>query len=305
MLDDANVVAWFLDPAIQFPEPDARRRTSSRCWSTPPARGRTGPRPRPRIPNLYLASDFVRTHTDLATMEGANEAARRAVNAILERDGLARAALRGLAARGAGDVRARARARQGALEGSSARRPSRRCASPPDGGVEPTGPLAAAMTAAAARLGTAAVTTRHSEERDLERAREIAERGLILRTTVGSVVHGLSNPGTDDRDELGVCIEPPEYLLGFRRFEHFVYRTQPEGCPSGPGDLDLTVYGLRKYCRLALKGSPTTLLPLFVEGEHVLARASWAGSCRRSRPRSGRAPPAARSSATSTRSARA
>ena len=75
----------------------------------------------------------------------------------------------------------------------------------------------------------------YSLERDLERAREIAERGLILRTTVGSVVHGLSNPGTDDRDEMGVCIEPPEYLLGFHRFEHFVYRTQPEGMPSGPG----------------------------------------------------------------------
>lgn len=35
------------------------------------------------IANLFLASDYVRTHTDLATMEGANEAARRAVNAIL------------------------------------------------------------------------------------------------------------------------------------------------------------------------------------------------------------------------------
>ncbi len=36
------------------------------------------------IPNLFLASDYVRTHTDLATMEGANEAARRAVNGILK-----------------------------------------------------------------------------------------------------------------------------------------------------------------------------------------------------------------------------
>ena len=113
---------------------------------------------------------------------------------------------------------------------------------------------------------------RHSLELDLDRAREIAERGLILRTTVGSVVHGLSNPGTDDRDEMGVCIEPPEYLLGFQRFEHFVYRTQPEGAPSGPGDLDLTVYGLRKYCQLALKGSPTVLLPLFVDDEHLIER---------------------------------
>jgi 15-cis-phytoene desaturase len=35
------------------------------------------------IPNLFLAADYVRTHTQLATMEAANEAARRAVNAIL------------------------------------------------------------------------------------------------------------------------------------------------------------------------------------------------------------------------------
>jgi uncharacterized protein with NAD-binding domain and iron-sulfur cluster len=39
------------------------------------------------LPNLVLAADYVRTHTDLATMEGANEAARRAVNAILDRAG--------------------------------------------------------------------------------------------------------------------------------------------------------------------------------------------------------------------------
>ena len=40
-----------------------------------------------RIPNLMLAADYVRTNTDLATMEGANEAARRAVNAILDATG--------------------------------------------------------------------------------------------------------------------------------------------------------------------------------------------------------------------------
>jgi hypothetical protein len=66
----------------------------------------------------------------------------------------------------------------------------------------------------------APANAQHSLELDLVKARRIAEDGLILRTTVGSVVHGLSNPGTDDRDEMGVCIEPPEYLLGFQRFEH-------------------------------------------------------------------------------------
>ena len=36
------------------------------------------------IPNLFLASDYVRTYTDVATMEAANEAARRAVNGLLD-----------------------------------------------------------------------------------------------------------------------------------------------------------------------------------------------------------------------------
>ena len=40
-----------------------------------------------RIPNFFLASDYVRTHTDLATMEAANEAARRAVNGIIRASG--------------------------------------------------------------------------------------------------------------------------------------------------------------------------------------------------------------------------
>ena len=48
-------------------------------------RGTWGLRPEAhtRIPNLFLAADYVRTSTDLATMEGANEAARRATNAII------------------------------------------------------------------------------------------------------------------------------------------------------------------------------------------------------------------------------
>ncbi len=37
-----------------------------------------------RIPNFFLAGDFVRTNTDFASMEGACEAGRRAVNAFLQ-----------------------------------------------------------------------------------------------------------------------------------------------------------------------------------------------------------------------------
>src|SRR5436189_6090474 len=111
-------------------------------------------------------------------------------------------------------------------------------------------------------------------------SREIVERGTILRGTVGSTVHGLHHGGQDDRDEMAVFVEPPEYLIGLRlarkhgvrnayRFEHWIERTQPEGARSGPGDLDLVAYSLRKYVRLALKGHPTILLLLFVPADLV------------------------------------
>lgn len=110
----------------------------------------------------------------------------------------------------------------------------------------------------------------HSKEPDRDRALEIATGSCILKGLVGSTVHGLSNPGTDDRDEMGVCIEPREYILGLKRFDHCVARTQPDGEPSGPGDVDLTIYGLRKFVRLAMKGSPTALILFFVRGDDLL-----------------------------------
>jgi uncharacterized protein len=97
----------------------------------------------------------------------------------------------------------------------------------------------------------------------------IAENGMILRVLVGSGVHGTSIDGQDDRDEMGICVEPPDTVIGLSRFEHYQYRTQPEGHPSGAGDLDLIVYSLRKFAGLAAKGNPTVLLPLFVPDKYV------------------------------------
>jgi hypothetical protein len=80
------VLAWFLDPAITFPNPTGAANLEPLLINTA---GSWADRPpvTTRIPNLLLAADYVRTNTDLATMEGANEAARRAVNAILDRTG--------------------------------------------------------------------------------------------------------------------------------------------------------------------------------------------------------------------------
>src|SRR4051812_22893754 len=56
----------------------------------------------------------------------------------------------------------------------------------------------------------------------------------------------------------------PSTWAGLRGFNQWVYRTQPEGARSGPGDVDRTVYSLRKWCRLALGGNPTVMLLLHV-----------------------------------------
>ena len=45
-------------------------------------------------------------------------------------------------------------------------------------------------------------------------ARRIAERGTILRVQVGSGVHGTAVDGQDDRDEMGICLEPPQFVTG-------------------------------------------------------------------------------------------
>lgn len=102
--------------------------------------------------------------------------------------------------------------------------------------------------------------------------RQAAMAGEILRTVVGSGVHGIAIEGTDDHDEMGIYIPAAATLLGIQpATEHYVHRTQPEGVRSGPGDTDLVMYALRKYLRLAIKGNPTALLPLFAPDESVLA----------------------------------
>lgn len=105
--------------------------------------------------------------------------------------------------------------------------------------------------------------------------RAIAEQNTVLRGQVGSGLHGVTT-GADDRDEMGVCIEPPAYVIGNSKFEQYQFRTQPEGVRSGAGDLDLVVYSLRKWARLAAAGNPTVLLLMFIP-QHELVSTSWVG----------------------------
>lgn len=86
IIRDENLITWFLDPDIQFPNPSAVTNLEPLLINTA---GSLQYRPDAvtEIPNLFLASDYVKTYTDVACMEAANEAARRAVNGILDHAG--------------------------------------------------------------------------------------------------------------------------------------------------------------------------------------------------------------------------
>ncbi|MDE2103551.1 MAG: nucleotidyltransferase domain-containing protein, partial [Patescibacteria group bacterium] len=99
-------------------------------------------------------------------------------------------------------------------------------------------------------------------------SKEIALGNEILRGVVGSTSHGTAIEGQDDRDEMAVFIEPPENVCGLTPCDHYIYRDQPEGVRSQPGDLDLTMYSLRKFCRLAAQGNPSVIILLWLP-DHV------------------------------------
>jgi uncharacterized protein with NAD-binding domain and iron-sulfur cluster len=83
-LRDELVADWFLDPAIEHTDDGVRNREPLLINTAGSLRNRPAAATEAR--NLLLAADYVRTETDLACMESANEAARRATNAIVERE---------------------------------------------------------------------------------------------------------------------------------------------------------------------------------------------------------------------------
>lgn len=84
--EEAQMLDWFLDPAVVYPNPSQAVNLEPLLINTAGS-WESRPDAVTEIENLFLASDYVRTYTDLATMEGANEAARRAVNGILNASG--------------------------------------------------------------------------------------------------------------------------------------------------------------------------------------------------------------------------
>jgi uncharacterized protein with NAD-binding domain and iron-sulfur cluster len=80
-LRDDQVATWQLDPGLVYngstpSNEDPLLISALGTWSSRPDTATA-------VPNLFLAADYVQVHIDTATMDGANEAGRRATNALL------------------------------------------------------------------------------------------------------------------------------------------------------------------------------------------------------------------------------
>ncbi len=87
VLTDDMIHSWHLDPAIVWSRKRRRNSNDEPLLVNTVDTWDKRPRAKTKIPNLFLAGDYVQTDVDLATMEGANESGRAAVNALLDAAG--------------------------------------------------------------------------------------------------------------------------------------------------------------------------------------------------------------------------
>lgn len=96
---------------------------------------------------------------------------------------------------------------------------------------------------------------------DLLARRDVHDLMVIVET--GSVAHGISVGGSDF-DYTVIRLESwTEFVNGPGDRQSMQVRTQPDGERSRMGDIDLSVYTLRKFAHLAMSGNPSILSALW------------------------------------------
>ncbi len=83
ILKDSNLHSWSLDPDIKKVGCKPELSNGEPLLVNYVCTWGMRPKANTQVTNMFLASDYVQTFTDIACMEAANEAARRAVNSIL------------------------------------------------------------------------------------------------------------------------------------------------------------------------------------------------------------------------------
>ena len=110
----------------------------------------------------------------------------------------------------------------------------------------------------------------------LDAARELLERSSIgwgkvcLVVESGSTAHGVSSDSSDIDLTVVWTENLRDLVVDHPRAGSRVIRTQPDGVRSGPGDIDMQVYSMRRFVGLAAGGNPSVLSVLFTPPEHQI-----------------------------------
>ena len=86
-LPDDILHSWFIDPGMRWDQHRGRNHNQTPLLVNTVDTWAKRPKAHTRVPNLFLAGDYVQTDVDLATMEGANESGRSATAALLQASG--------------------------------------------------------------------------------------------------------------------------------------------------------------------------------------------------------------------------
>jgi uncharacterized protein len=101
-------------------------------------------------------------------------------------------------------------------------------------------------------------------------SRELAETNKILLIQVGSHLYGTNTP-TSDLDFSGLFIAPERYYLGLDKIEEIDLSVVSK-LESGKNDsdaVDIKLYELRKYMKLAMENNPNIIEQLFAPDEKI------------------------------------
>lgn len=93
--------------------------------------------------------------------------------------------------------------------------------------------------------------------------------GLIYLVETGSRAYG-THTNKSDRDYKGIVVPPLEYHIGMKTFNSVNISTGNETTKNGVDDIDVTLYSLKYFMQLAVKGNPNLLEMLYVDEENIL-----------------------------------
>ena len=82
----------------------------------------------------------------------------------------------------------------------------------------------------------------------------------------GSAAHGAKLENKSDFDLLGVYIPPMEEIVGIRGVdEHWVWSTAGDKVRNQANDIDMNMYSLRKWAKMAIAGNPSAIEFMFMD----------------------------------------